>query len=227
MSQKQLAPTATEDYLKTIYLLSAPESPVTTSRIATVQQVKPASVTSMIQKLDKLGMVHYEKHHGVTLTAKGKRLALKTLRHHRLLELYLTEKLGFSWDEVHEEAERLEHVISEKFEERIADALGHPAFDPHGEPIPSKDGQITWIPQRPLASLSPGEQATVTRIADDTDREFLRHLAELAILPGAVIRVTAVAPYDGPITVDVGGQQQVVGHKAAATIFMELEKECE
>ncbi|MCA9978497.1 MAG: metal-dependent transcriptional regulator, partial [Anaerolineales bacterium] len=136
---------AIEDYLKTIYMLAELESPVSTSRIAEARDVKPASVTSMLQRLAKLKMVDYKKHSGVTLTTAGEKVALEVIRHHRLLELYLMEALGFEWDEVHEQADILEHVISEKLEERIAAFLGHPTVDPHGDPIPAKDGTIVAV----------------------------------------------------------------------------------
>ena len=125
---------AIEDYLKTIYTLAEVESPVSTSRIADARQVKPGSVTSMLRRLSSLNLVNYEKHYGVTLTENGEKIALEVIRHHRLLELYLMEALGFGWDEVHEQADLLEHVISEKLEERIAAALGYPTLDPHGDP---------------------------------------------------------------------------------------------
>ena len=153
---------AIEDYLKTIYSLAEEESPVSTSRIAAARNVKPASVTGMLQRLEQLQLVNYEKHYGVTLTETGHKIALEVIRHHRLIELYLIEALGFSWDEVHEQADILEHVISEKLEERIAAALGYPTFDPHGDPIPNKEGQIAQTDARPLISIPPTQPRTVT-----------------------------------------------------------------
>jgi DtxR family transcriptional regulator, Mn-dependent transcriptional regulator len=211
---------AIEDYLKTIFSLAESESPVSTSRIAEARQVKPASVTSMLRRLADLNLVNYEKHYGVTLTESGEKIALEVLRHHRLLELYLMEALGFSWDEVHEQADLLEHVISEKLEERIAAALGHPTLDPHGDPIPAKDGSMVLQETQPLAALSVGDERLVTRIVDDANGDMLRHLADLGLMPGALVRVTAVAPFDGPMTIEVGGQAQLVGPKVARSVLV-------
>lgn len=211
---------AIEDYLKTIYALAESESPVSTSRIAEARQVKPASVTSMLRRLDGLNLVNYEKHYGVTLTESGEKIALEVLRHHRLLELYLMEALGFSWDEVHEQADLLEHVISEKLEERIAAALGYPTLDPHGDPIPAKDGSMVVQDTQPLAALTTGQEAQVARILDDGNSEMLRHLAELGLVPGAQLRVTAVSPFDGPLTIEVEGQTQLVGYRVACAVLV-------
>lgn len=211
---------AIEDYLKTIYSLAESESPVSTSRIAEARQVKPASVTSMLRRLAELNLVNYEKHYGVTLTESGEKIALEVLRHHRLLELYLMEALGFSWDEVHEQADLLEHVISEKLEERIAAALGHPTLDPHGDPIPAKDGSMVVQETQPLAALTAGEEMQVARIVDDANSEMLRHLADLGLKPGVMVQVTAVAPFDGPLTIEVEGQSQLIGHKVACAVLV-------
>jgi DtxR family Mn-dependent transcriptional regulator len=209
---------STEDYLKTIYQLAETESPVTTSRISEARQVRPASVTSMLQKLDGLNLVAYKKHQGVTLTEEGEAVALKMIRQHRLLELYLTEVLGFDWHEVHEEAEALEHVMSEKLEDRIAAALNYPSADPHGAPIPHKDGTLPELNTRPLSSLATGETAVVTLVSDDTDRELLCYLAELGVIPGAQLTIIDTAPYEGPITAEVGDQRQVIGRRAALAV---------
>lgn len=211
---------AIEDYLKTIYDLAETESPVSTSRIAEAREVKPGSVTSMLQRLAKLNLVHYEKHYGVTLTEAGRKIALEVIRHHRLLELYLMEALDFSWDEVHEQADVLEHVISEKLEERIADALGHPTVDPHGSPIPDKDGTIISVETQPLTSLEAGSKAQVARIVDDANSKMLRYLAELGLVPGAEIHIIDVAPFDGPLTVEIEGERTVVGHAVADSVLV-------
>jgi DtxR family Mn-dependent transcriptional regulator len=215
---------AIEDYLKTIYTLSEVESPVSTSRIAEARQVKAGSATNMLQRLAKLNLVNYEKHYGVTLTRNGQKIALEVLRHHRLIELYLIEALGFSWDEVHEQADILEHVISEKLEERIAAALGHPTFDPHGDPIPGKDGTIVSLDYRPLATLTVGESAIVARIVEDNS-ELLRYLAELGLMPGTAVRILEIAPFDGPITIEIGGDTKVVGSGVAQEVLVTTEKE--
>ncbi|MBK6711654.1 MAG: metal-dependent transcriptional regulator [Chloroflexi bacterium] len=211
---------AIEDYLKTIYTLAEVESPVSTSRIAEARQVKPGSVTSMLRRLASLNLVNYEKHYGVTLTENGEKIALEVIRHHRLLELYLMEALGFGWDEVHEQADLLEHVISEKLEERIAAALGYPTLDPHGDPIPDRDGSMMVMHTRPLSDVSPGELAQVARIPADNNSEMLRHLAELGLTPGTLVRVTAVAPFNGPFSIEINGQNKVIGFTVAQAVLV-------
>ena len=213
---------AIEDYLKTIYALGETETPVSTSRIAEARQVKPGSVTSMLQRLAKLNLVHYEKHYGVTLTPSGKKIALEVIRHHRLLELYLNEALGFSWDEVHEQADILEHVISEKLEERIADYLGHPQFDPHGDPIPDKDGLMVTVPTQPLTDLTVGTSATISRIPDDANSEMLRYLAELGLKPGTFIKILNIAPFNGPVTIEVNSEKVIIGHAIANALLVTI-----
>lgn len=213
---------AIEDYLKTIYMLAETESPVSTSRIAEAREVKPASATNMIQRLDRLNLVHYEKHYGVTLTEAGQKIALEVLRHHRLIELYLIEALGFSWDEVHEQADVLEHVISEKLEERIAAALGHPTLDPHGDPIPAKDGTIIQVETQPLSSLTVGQQATIARIFDDANSEMLRYLAQLGLTPGRSLRLLQREPFEGPLTLQVGDETLVVGDTVAQAVLVTM-----
>lgn len=209
---------AIEDYLKTIYVLSEVESPVSTSRLAEALQVRLSSVSSMLKRLADLSLVDYVKNRGVTLTEDGQKTALEVLRHHRLIELYLTEVLGFGWDEVHEQAELLEHVISEELEERIADVLGHPQFDPHGDPIPTKDGTIITHETERLSALPQGHQAIVSRITENSNSDLLCYLAELGIVPGAEISVVDVAPFDGPLTLQINNKRQIVGHQIAETI---------
>ena len=216
---------ALEDYLKTIFLLGEMESPVSTSRIAESRQVTPASVTSMIQRLDTLGFVHYKKHHGVTLTEEGRKVALEMLRHHRLIELYLMKALDFTWDEVHEQAEILEHVISEELEERMAAALGHPTVGVYGQPIPTYEGEIVAVPTEPLTSLPIGIEATVAHITDDTNRELLTYLADLGIVPGTRIRLLEKAPYEGPLTIEINDKHCYIGYKAANVIYVKKQLE--
>jgi DtxR family transcriptional regulator, Mn-dependent transcriptional regulator len=213
---------AIEDYLKTIYMLAQDESPVSTSRIAEAREVKPASATSMIKRLGNLKMVNYEKHYGVTLTPAGEKLALEVIRHHRLIELYLMEALGFSWDEVHEQADILEHVISEKLEERIAAALNYPEFDPHGDPIPAKDGSMALVDVELLSTISAGETVWVRRILDDANSELLRYLADMGLVPGTAVTVQAIAPFDGPLTLLVKDETKVIGRNVAASVLVEL-----
>ena len=213
---------AIEDYLKTIFNLAQDESPVTTSRIAAARDVKPASATGMIQRLAKLNLADYEKHRGVTLTPAGERIALEVIRHHRLLEAYLIEALGFSWDEVHEQADILEHVISEKLEQRIAEALDHPQFDPHGDPIPAKDGSMPILEHESLSNVAVGTAVRVSRITDDENSELLRYLADLGLVPGALVTVVHLAPFDGPLTISVGDQERIIGHNVARAILVEI-----
>lgn len=213
---------AIEDYLKTIFTLEQEDSPVGTTRIAEARAVKPGSATSMIQRLDKLNLVNYQKHYGVTLTESGREIALEVIRHHRLVELYLIEALGFRWDEVHEQADILEHVISEKLEERIAAALNYPEFDPHGDPIPSPEGLITPVSTQSLTSLRANMKAVVARIPNDANSDMLRYLAKLGLVPGVELSVIDVAPFDGPLTVDIEGQTKIIGYKVASSVLVEL-----
>lgn len=213
---------AIEDYLKTIYVLESEESPVSTSRIAAARDVKPGSATSMIQRLHKLNLVNYVKHYGVTLTPTGREIALEVIRHHRLVELYLIEALGFSWDEVHEQADLLEHVISEKLEERIAAALNYPEFDPHGDPIPTREGEMSQVRTYRLTTINPGTDVIISRVLDDADSKLLRYLGSLGLVPGANLRVTEIAPFDGPITVTLDEKSLVIGHKVANAVLVKL-----
>src|SRR5512142_281616 len=186
-----------QDYLKAIYELTVKSEPASTTALAARLGVEPASVTGMVQKLAAVRppLVDYRKHHGVKLTAAGKRAALEVIRHHRLLEAWLVKTLGYSWDEVHVEAEKLEHVISEEFEERIAAALGDPIRDPHGEPIPSSDLVMPDDGSIALSFLEPGQRAVVRRV-DAHDREFLRHIEELRLIPGTTVEVLDISPFD-------------------------------
>ena len=213
---------AIEDYLKTIYALSEEACPVSTTRLAQARNVKPASATGMIRRLAKLNLVHYEKHHGVTLTQAGEKIALEVLRHHRLIELYLIRALGFTWDEVHEQADVLEHVISEKLEDRIAAVLGYPQFDPHGAPIPSKTGEMPQRDLRPLTALQVGESAEVAQIIDDSDGALLRYLAEQKLQIGAKVTLLDAAPFDGPLTLEIDSKRQLVGFRAASSILIHV-----
>lgn len=214
---------AIEDYLKTIYELAEDEAPVSTTRVAEARQVKASSATNMMQKLARLGLVDYEKHRGVRLTAEGQTIALETIRHHRLVELYLTRELGYGWDEVHEEAELLEHVLSHKLAERMAAVLGEPDFDPHGDPIPARDGSLTQHPTRPMSDLQHGAVATVSRVADDKNSELLRYLDDLGIRPGTQITLLDSAPFEGPLTVVVGQERKIVGRRAADSIYVKFD----
>ncbi|NEU57353.1 metal-dependent transcriptional regulator [Halorussus sp. MSC15.2] len=193
-----------EDYLKSIYALQKEDGgPVSTSAIADYLDVTPPTVTSMVEKLEDRGLVEREKYKGVELTAEGETVALEVLRHHRLLESYLTEHLDYSWSEVHEEADTLEHHISEEFEQRVADALGDPEVDPHGDPIPSADlAPLETDDTTPLSDHDSGDRLVVARVSD-RDEEELRYLADAGIAPGTELDVLDVAPF-GMVTVRVG-----------------------
>ena len=212
---------AIEDYLKTIFALAQNESPVTTSRLAEARQVKPASATGMIRRLAELNLVHYEKHRGVTLTSGGEKIALEVIRHHRLIELYLIRALGFSWDEVHEQADILEHVISEKLEERIAIALGNPQFDPHGAPIPTKDGQLPLLRYQRLSTLAEGETRRVSRIINDEDGELLRYLASIGLELGSIVTVQTIGSLEGSLVVVLNRVEQVLPLRMAQVVLVE------
>lgn len=212
---------AIEDYLKTIYMLAEEESPVSTSRISEARQVKPGSATNMIQRLAKLNLVDYEKHYGVTLTPAGEQIALEVLRHHRLIELYLMEALGFSWDDVHEQADILEHVISEKLEERIAAALNHPTLDPHGDPIPALDGSMVSVEGRPLAGVEAGRTVRVSRVMDDANSDMLRFLADIGLVPGAE-GVVMSSTAGQPLVLVLTGAEQEIPLEMAEGIVVEV-----
>lgn len=202
--------TSSEDYLKTIYTLSGRHGRATTKEIAEWLQVRPASVTSMLQKLAQAdpSLVKYRKHKGATLTPAGREAALAVIRRHRLLESYLHEKLGYSWDEVHEEAEQLEHVISPQMMKRMAEALGDPPVDPHGQPIPSADLDIDHAPGRPLNTLTVGERAVVLRVRDE-DAELLRYLDRHNFHLGVEIMVEMVQT-DGQMHIRPAGKKRKV-----------------
>jgi DtxR family Mn-dependent transcriptional regulator len=211
---------ATEDYLKAIYTLQQLECPVSTSLLAEqLGGLMPGSVTGMLKKLAEMNLIVYTPYQGVQLTPIGEHVALEVVRHHRLLELYLVEALGYSWDEVHEEAEVLEHYLSQKLEARIAARLGHPDFDPHGDPIPTLEGALPSSSDQRLADLPVGTQALVVRVADQ-HTERLRYLASLGVVPGATLVVTVLAPFDGPISVNVAGAIHPLDRRLARMIYV-------
>jgi len=220
---QQITPVV-EDYLKTIYSLAQKKESgqVGTVALAEALNIKPASVTAMLKTLAELKLVEYEPYYGVTLSGAGMKIALEVVRHHRLIELYLVEALGFSWDEVHEEAEALEHVISEKLEARIAAYLGHPTLDPHGDPIPTLEGDIEHSPEtNTLATLTPRQRGRIVRVSDQ-HTERLRYLSELGLVLGVRVQVVAVAPFEGPVTVKVGKNQFAIDRRLAETIAVEM-----
>jgi DtxR family Mn-dependent transcriptional regulator len=210
---------AVEDYLKTIYLLETEQGSVTTVALAARMEVSAPSVTGMLKKLAELKLAKHEPYHGVVLTAAGRKIALEVIRHHRLLELYLAEALGYSWDKVHAEAEKLEHHISEEFEDRIAALLGNPVTDPHGDPIPTKEGTIPDQTATRLCDALEGEAVVVTRVAAQ-DSSQLNYLGSLGIRPEASLTVMGKAPFDGPVQLRVGDGQHHIGLNLARQIFI-------
>jgi DtxR family Mn-dependent transcriptional regulator len=221
---KEILTQSIQDYLKHIYELNEDGGSASTTDLAARLNVAPASVTGMLQRLASSTppLVVYKKHQGVTLTHKGERAALEVIRHHRLLEAYLVNALGYSWDEVHEEACRLEHVISEDFETRIAAALGHPTRDPHGDLIPTEDLTMPADDTCPLASLRTNETATVKRVSDDNPA-LLRHLQEIGVVPETRITVKDYSNFDGNLTIRVEGQRSnvILGTAITNQIFVE------
>jgi len=214
---------AVEDYLKVIYELTVSHGRVSTNQIAERLGVTPASVTGMLKRLavSEPPLLDYRKHRGVMLTAAGRQAALEIIRHHRLLELFLHERLGYSWDEVHEEADRLEHVISEDLEERIAQTLGDPLHDPHGDPIPTRDLHMPAAPETRLGDLRRGQQALVHRVKSD-DPAFLRYLSEIGLTPQARIAVLEHSPFDGNLRLLIGEREVVLGPAVTQHIFVEV-----
>jgi DtxR family transcriptional regulator, Mn-dependent transcriptional regulator len=196
---------AVEDYAKAIYALSRhDQGPVGTSALAERLGVSPGTVTAMLKRMAEIGLVEHEPYHGVTLTAAGEKVALEVIRHHRLIEAYLAEALGMPWDRVHDEAEVLEHYISEELEERMAEALGDPAVDPHGDPIPDRRLSLRADQGVSLAEVEPGRAGVLGRVSD-SDPEMLRYLDERGIRPGARLTVREREPFGGAIVVELEG----------------------
>lgn len=211
---------AVEDYIKAIYALTERGEPVSTNGISEALGVRAASVTGMLRKLSELKLISYEPYRQIELTEAGRKIALEVIRHHRLIELFLTEALGVPWDEVHEEAEKLEHVISESLEDRIDAALGHPLFDPHGDPIPARDGSIADRNLVSLVDLAAGQSAVVGRVRNQSP-EVLRHLSDLGLRPGAGVEFVRQEPLNGPIVIRVDRQKKILARALAAQIFVE------
>jgi DtxR family transcriptional regulator, Mn-dependent transcriptional regulator len=214
---------AIEDYAKAIYALQerGDGCAVTTNALAERLGVTPASASAMVKKLDGMGLVTHVRYRGVQLTPKGTAIALEVLRHHRLLELYLSETLGLPWDRVHDEAEVLEHVLSEELEELIAAKLGDPTHDPHGDPIPTRDGLIPDEPTVSLQALATGDCGRFVRISD-SDPEMLRYLAARGIAPGDSFEVVDKQPFDGPVFARFASEVHVLGGSLARAMRVEL-----
>jgi DtxR family Mn-dependent transcriptional regulator len=209
-----------EDYLKAIYELEQRDGTAATSDVAVALAVAPASVTGMVRRLASQGLLDHVPYRGVQLTPLGRRAALRTIRRHRILESYLTHALGYPWDLVHGEAERLEHAASDELIERMAAALGHPTADPHGAPIPTADGVVDETALRTLADLAVGETVRMVRVSDKNP-SLLRYLTTIALEPGAEVTLVARAPFDGPLTLRIGDAESQVGPNLASQLLVD------
>lgn len=208
-----------EDYLKAIYKLETEEKGASTTRIAEALDVSSASATNMVKRLSEMGLVNYQSYKGASLSESGRKIALEIIRHHRLLELYLLEVMGYSWDEVHDEAEKLEHHISEQFEDKIAELLDNPTHDPHGDPIPTKEGIMPKMDTKSLVNAEEGVHYLVSRVKNQ-DPELLRYLEKIGLLPGAKLLIKDIGPFRGPITLTIENSEQVLGHEVAEHIYI-------
>ncbi len=214
---------AQEDYLKALYLLHGDARPVPTGELAQRLGISPASVSEMVVRLSAQGLVTHDRYRGQQLTDEGRAAALELVRHHRLLEMFLVQVLGYGWDEVHEEAERLEHVISERMEERIFELLGRPDLDPHGHAIPSREGTVRAVSDRPLSDCQAGEEVIV-RVVSDDDPARLRELERRGLVPGVRLRVVAGTRYESPIEARIDRREVSVPLGLAREIFVEESK---
>ena len=208
-----------EDYLKALYLLGGNERPVPTRELAQRLGISSPSVSEMVTRLSAQGLVEHDRYRGQQLTREGRKVALELVRHHRLLEMFLVRVLGYGWDEVHEEAERLEHVISERMEQRIFDLLGRPELDPHGHVIPTLGGRVRPVSRRALSESKVGEKLVVEGVSDD-DAGKLRELERRGLLPGTRIAVIAGSEFEGPIEVRIKGRRESVPLGLARAIFV-------
>ena len=206
-----------EDYLKVIFEIQEKKGKVSTNSLSEELGIAPASVTNMIKKLSEKKLVRHKLYQGVELTKSGRKIALEIIRHHRLIELYLKEALGVPWDKVHDEAEKWEHVLSEDLEDRIDEYLGYPTSDPHGSPIPSRDGNMLVKNSRNLVEVKPGSKVAITEVSDH-DPELLRYLGNMGLYPNTEIKVISVEPFQGPITLEVENKKYSIGQEAAKYI---------
>lgn len=206
-----------EDYLKAVWMLQQAESPVATSRIAERLGLTSAAVTAMIKRLAEQGLLRHEPYYGVRLTAAGEMAALRIIRRHRVLELFLVEKLGYEWDRVHDEAERLEHAASDELIDRLARLLGEPDRDPHGNAIPSATGEVDTGHYPALGDLLPGQTRRILEVEVE-EPEQLRYLGSLDLYPGAEVEVLEKSPFEGPISLSVNGEPRVISHSLAQRI---------
>lgn len=209
-----------QNFLKSVYSLQQQVERVSTNSLADVLAISAPSVTDMAQRLEEAGLLDYQKYKGVRLTEAGEQLALKVIRQHRLIELYLVEELGYELREVHAEAERLEHAVSDRFVEAIAAKLNNPDFDPHGDPIPTPEGTVLRRDWQPLSIWPLDVQAEVSRIKTD-NQDILQHILDRGFKLGATVCVTARDPFEGPLTVKVDGERQIIGYNVAACVLVE------
>ncbi|MFQ5904641.1 MAG: metal-dependent transcriptional regulator [Candidatus Binatia bacterium] len=216
---KEARSESVEDYLKATYKIQQRQQWVSTSALAGRLNLSPASITNMVQRLEKLGYLNYEPYHGVQLTKMGMQKALDIIRHHRLVELFLAEIVGYSWDLVHDEAERLEHAVSESFVEKIDEVLGYPDRCPHGDPIPTEGGQVQDEAFPTLLECTPGETVVIQRVSD-TSSEFLRYAADLRLFPGTEVSLLGREPFQGPLHIRVGEKEHYIGRDAAIRLYV-------
>ena len=209
-----------EDYLKAAYRLKMEGKPATTQLLADELGVSGPSVTNMVKRLDEMRLMRHTRYQGVELTPAGERIALEVVRHHRLLELYLAETLGYPWDQVHDEAEKLEHHVSDELEARMDSFLGYPTRDPHGDPIPTREGLIPEDTDLLLTELSDDTPATVVRVSD-RDPVQLRYLAELGLIPGAQVTIVERLPFDDLTRIEVGINTHVIGRQLSRSVWVE------
>lgn len=207
-----------EDYLKVVYHLSRQGGFATTGDIAAMLELTPPSVSGMLKRLAEARLIQHEPYHGVRLTNQGRTDALRVVRRHRILEVYLTRHLGYDWDDVHEEAERLEHAVSDELIERMSQVLGEPRYDPHGAPIPTAAGDIEETALVTLADAPVGPQLELRQV-DDSDPARLRYLADLGLRLGTNLTIVERQPFNGPVTVRIGSLTRVIGRELAATVL--------
>jgi DtxR family Mn-dependent transcriptional regulator len=222
LAHDKILTAAHEDYLKAIYMLQTRGNEVNNSALANYLDVSPASATNMVKKLSELELVQYTPYQGVALTEIGEKIALEVLRHHRLVELYLHEKLKLPWDQVHGEAEKLEHVISELLEDAMAAALDNPTIDPHGDPIPSKDGHIEHVTGIPLSSAELNRPYRLVRVLLQ-DQERLSYLGALGLYPNAILTLIKRAPFEGPLQLEISGEHHALAYAMAQQLLVATE----
>ncbi|HEX2647724.1 MAG TPA: metal-dependent transcriptional regulator [Candidatus Dormibacteraeota bacterium] len=208
-----------EDYLKALYLLRGDERPVPTRELAQRLGISSPSVSEMVTRLTAQGLVEHDRYRGQQLTREGRKVALELVRHHRLLEMFLVQVLGYRWDEVHDEAERLEHVISERMEQRIFELLGRPELDPHGHAIPTLGGKVRPVSHRPLSECEAGERVVVEGVSDE-DAVKLRELDRRGLHPGARLAVVGGSEFEGPVEVRLKGRRESVPLGLARAVFV-------